>query len=255
VAPEESAELQALRKRAYGPHPDIDQDPRALARLLDLEAKSRPASRESDTQNPKPDLDHPNVNADAPVVEDSDDQPTPLSVALDALLSAARWLRGLRRSTVLIGLGACLIVFALVTALVVFQRTQTDPLQTGATQVARLQADPTYRLPAFFAGPEYNGFQGFHGLRFVTGGAAYYGPASDRECFTAFIESDGAASTSTSFSGTTYAGCGAGGFPATILISTRNESLPREFRDAFPDAEGVLLVLDQKNNEIVVFKN
>lgn len=38
LSPEESRELAALRLRAYGPHPDIDDDPAALARLEALEA-------------------------------------------------------------------------------------------------------------------------------------------------------------------------------------------------------------------------
>lgn len=38
LGPEESRELAALRRRAYGPNPDIADDPAAVSRLADLEA-------------------------------------------------------------------------------------------------------------------------------------------------------------------------------------------------------------------------
>jgi hypothetical protein len=47
--PETDRELEELRARAYGPHPDIDLDPVALARLRELEAAHRPhAERRAD---------------------------------------------------------------------------------------------------------------------------------------------------------------------------------------------------------------
>ncbi|MFB7890988.1 hypothetical protein ACFC1I_02135 [Microbacterium sp. NPDC056044] len=38
-------ELDDLRRRAYGPHPDIEDDPAALARLIELEAAQHPSPR------------------------------------------------------------------------------------------------------------------------------------------------------------------------------------------------------------------
>lgn len=48
-----AAELDALRRRAYGPHPDIQADPAALARLTELEA-ARTASRSGRDCTPAP---------------------------------------------------------------------------------------------------------------------------------------------------------------------------------------------------------
>ena len=42
---EADREFDELRARAYGPHPDIDVDPAALARLRELEAAHRPGAR------------------------------------------------------------------------------------------------------------------------------------------------------------------------------------------------------------------
>ncbi len=46
-------ELDELRRRAYGPHPDIQNDPAALARLTELEA-ARTESPRSKASTPRP---------------------------------------------------------------------------------------------------------------------------------------------------------------------------------------------------------
>ena len=40
------AELDALRRRAFGPNPDIHDDPAALARLIELEEPAQPRTGE-----------------------------------------------------------------------------------------------------------------------------------------------------------------------------------------------------------------
>jgi len=122
---DEEDELAQLRRRAYSSSADIAADPEALERLIELEARASAAEEE-----PRP-----------PVVESEDpdaaiDQETP-----DAAPERPRFVVPRpRRSTVILLAAAALVAATLATVLVVVQRTQTDPLQVGATQTSRSPA-------------------------------------------------------------------------------------------------------------------
>ncbi len=188
-----------------------------------------------------------------------DDPPAPRPVIVPALRAAVRWGRGLRRSTVIVGLTAAIVVFAIAAALILVQRVQIDPLQTGATQVARLQKDPGFAVPAYFQGDavagEVTGFTGFHGFGVVTGFGGYVSGMGEpqSQCLTVYLETDGAASTTSNFTGPLYTGCAAGTFPATVTLSNQDPNLTEEFASAFSGSEGVQFVYDQANEEVVVF--
>lgn len=257
-------ELVALRRRAYARDADIHLDPASLARLDELENARRPLVEEVSV--PEAAAERP--AAVEPVASDAgpeDPPPVPWWIAAARWLRPrvvrfGRWLRGLRRSTVLIALGAALIVATLMTVLMVVQRVQTDPLQLGAVQIARLSVDGGYEnpFPDVFgpqgSGHEIRGYQAFHGLRAITGlqGFSPYSAESDADCLVIYVESsfhvqDGG------FSGSLYSACAAGGFPPIVQLPIDYLELPAELAAAYPHARGVQFVYDSENHEVVVF--
>jgi len=151
--------------------------------------------------------------------------------------------------------GAALLAAAAIVALTLVQRVQTDPLQVGASQVARLPADSEFEAPAVFSPDrtrEMLGYRDFYGVRAVIQGPSDTG--SD-ECMTIYqpellAVSDG---------GYSYSGpqlltaCAAGAFPAAVAF-TVTEELPEPLRDAYPVGTSLQFVYDRSNDEIVIFQ-
>lgn len=237
-------ELRELRRRAYGPGSDIHADPAALERLRLLESRETPADPPPAASEPAPE-------------PEGEHEPRP---APDAAAPARRWRP--RRSTVLIALAAVLVLVAAGVVLTVVQRVQTDPLQVGATQVARLAPDPTFELPLGFAGsgePRV-GYQEFAGLRTVISvGVPPLGPsegaADSATCMTVYqpdyleVRADGYA-----YSGTLLlTACSAGAFPAEVTFTVTDQS-PDGLRDTYPLGTAFQFVYDEADQEIVVFQ-
>ena len=255
-------ELQALRRRAYGPNADIQRYPSALERLRELEGAGRPQLRPASDiglpPEPAPVVEHP-----APVdALDDPEEPrqTPAWLATSARLARAGAVRlaHLRRSTVLILLALVVLASILVVTLVVVQRVQTDPLQVGAEQVARLAVDPSFEVPEFFASPGLSdtlqGFDEFHGLQaMVSTGGGLFSRSENDECLSVSSAAVAENSSPNSFSGLLVGGSGAGGFPPIVQFTTDLPDLPDEVRAAFPDTVGLQFVYDSANNEVVVF--
>lgn len=264
-------EFVALRRRAYGRDADIHLDPVSLARLDELEnARAALADeRESaggvdaDPVGPvsvipvsvAPAEPTPEEPAATPWWVEAGQRVGPLAVRL------GRRLRRLRRSTVLIALGAALIAATLVTALIVVQRVQTDPLQVGAVQVARLAVDGGYESPfPPSLGPdgsdlEIRGYQAFHGLRATTGPSFVFAPGgrdANSACLTIYVEATLQVQNN-GYSGAFFSSCSAGDFPAMLQFSLDSPELPAELAEAYPDARGVQFVYDPVNDEVVVF--
>jgi hypothetical protein len=264
-------ELRELRRRAYGPDADIHTDHSALDRLRELEGagSERPAHIDVDANHeapasPLPARDEVPVDAeppDAPASDASVEGESPARSALRRLArltrAAARRVSRLRRSTVLIMLGLAVVAALISTALVLVQRVQVDPLQSGAKQVARLSIDPAYEAPAFF---QYGidsstvlGFAEFHGLRALVTPGGVFGHGSDSDCLVLYSSADLEGSDSTSFSGLLVGGCAAGGFPPMTQFLVDAQGLPAELTTAFPTATALQFVYDSANQEIVVF--
>lgn len=256
-------ELDELRKRAYGPDADIDQDPAALSRLRLLEDAGQ-RLRAPDAAAPEDDAASTapaptSVASDAPGEPEAQLEERGPHPLLAAARASGRWLASRRRSTLVMGAAALLIVAGLAVTLVVVQRVQTDPLQTGAVQVARLPRDSSYEVPVIFGYASTDGstgahaFKEFHGLRFVVGESRTFFGGGESRCLTVFGEAEVLDPNSQSFSGVVYSGCSAGDFPPIVQFTLDQEQLPREFRDALAGADGVQLVYDTKNDEVVVF--
>jgi len=252
VTPTDDEELRVLRKRAYGRDSDIHLDPDSLRRLRELESPDvdiefDAVDDEFDAVNERVEIIAPPPDTDPEPHEEA--RPTPRWFV---------WLLGLRRGTVLIVVGVFALAATLATALVLIERVQTDPLQVGASQVARLGADGSYEVPELFLGAgsdtSTRAYEQFLGLRFVTGGAAlWFGSAPGSTCLT--IYSASATSTATSFDGPLFGGCAAGDFPPIVQLSVDVEGLPAEIRSAFPEATGLQFVYDSEHDEVVVFSD
>ncbi|MCW2165724.1 hypothetical protein B0I12_002889 [Microbacterium hydrothermale] len=242
-------ELATLRRRAFAPGADISADPAAVQRLIELEQRARDALA-GDESRPlrggEPDSVAVDAPDDAEATEDDGEIARP-----------RRRMPRVRRSTAVLLAGAALIVATLLTALVIVQRVQTDPLQVGATQVARLAPDPSFEIPSSL----YRGITGnvkayaaFEGFRPVTYPSFRAGEDAAR-CMTVyqpdlFDESE---------DGYGYEGqfllpsCAAGLFPATFTILL-TEDTPERAATTLPADTALQFVYDEDLDEIVVFR-
>lgn len=237
---DEEAELAQLRRRAYAPNPDIASDPDALRRLIELEERAGATEVE-----PAPDEQHDSRIDEPEPQPDADPAPPRFTVPRP------------RRSTVILLGAAVLVVAILATALTLVQRVQTDPLQTGATQIARLGADPDYDFPSSLAQGvtgEVTAYAEFEGFRVLTT-PSYRDPQGTARCMTVWqpelLDATG--------SGFSYDGeyffmniCGAGVFPPAYTMLLREES-PERAQTSFPAGTALQFVYDEANDEVVVF--
>ena len=241
----EQDELQVLRERAYGPAADIHLDPRALQRLHELEGRggvlvAAPAAQADEKQ----DEFEPAAAA----------EPVPVTGEADAPRANARRAPfRMRRSTFLIMLALVALIVVSSVALLLVERVQADPLQAGASQIARLSEDPTYEIPVAFssvtaAAAGAPAYQDFYGLRTIINGT---GPDTDDQCIFVY-PSESADDPDGNFTGPAYGACAAGAFPAAVAFRV-TPGLPEQLRDAFPDGTALQFVLDHTGNEIVVF--
>lgn len=251
-------ELEELRRRAYGPDPEA-LDREALERLRQLEEAGKPP------RMPRPEVHHelPPLQPTTELVEAETPEP-PRREWLRTLGRAARWfvgrVRRIRRSTALISLSVAVVATLVITALVLVERVQTDPLGVGAEQVARLSVNSRYEIPAFYAvtaaqGGTVEGFQEFYGLTSVvtTGGFGYFSAGgNDRVCLNVYSTKD-MKPDGDSFSGLLLGGCAAGGFPAVAQFELGDQSVPAELIAAFPDSSALQFVYDSEHREVVVF--
>ncbi|MDQ1076309.1 MULTISPECIES: hypothetical protein [Microbacterium] len=243
MSTDEEAELAQLRHRAYSPSADIASDPDAVRRLVELEARAA-----ADERVPEPAPAAP----DEPVGAPEDEIP-------DAIPELSRFtLPRLRRSTVIMLGAAALVVATLATLLVVVQRVQTDPLQAGATQIARLAPDPTFEVPSSLTTGitgNVTAFEEFEGFRVISQ-PSYFDAEGAARCMTVWQPEllDRAGGGGFSYDGEFFlTTCGAGSFPANMTMLLREET-PERAQTDFPAGTALQFVYDATNNEIVVFR-
>ena len=246
-------ELRILRARVYGP--DADVDPEAIRRLHELEAARRPrVSVAGVTAAGVTVTEEPDSVAVVPISEKAT---TPVEPAEPLSREILRRVKNARRSTLLIAVSVIVFVALVIAALTVVQRVQSDPLQSGAEQVARLSVDPSFRTPDMFRGGpngdiETQGFQQFHGLRAIVTASGFFGARTDSPCMGVYPDSAIESPEANSFSGPLIGGCQMGGFPAIATFASDLDGFPEELVEAYP-GYGFQFVYDQANNEVVVF--
>ncbi|KFF58272.1 hypothetical protein JF66_19755 [Cryobacterium sp. MLB-32] len=174
------------------------------------------------------------------------------------ILAVGGRLARVRRGTVLIALGLAVVASIIAAALILVERVQTDPLQTGADQVARLSIDPSYQVPGMFVqvaaeDAAVQAYQEFYGLRAIVVAGGLFSRGAEGECLNVFLAADGENSDSNSFSGMIRGGCVAGPFPAMTQLMADEEGLPDELASAFPGSTALQFVYDKTNQEIVIY--
>lgn len=235
---DEEAELAQLRRRAYSPNPDIASDPHALRRLIELEERTVATEVPAPVEEVDDDVDEPAPDAD----------PAPPRFTLPRP----------RRSTVILLAASALVIAILATALTLVQRVQTDPLQTGATQVARLGADPDFDIPSSLAQGvtgEVTAYAEFEGFRVLTL-PSYRDPESTPRCMTVWQpELLDVAGSGFSYDGEYFfmGVCGAGVFPPVYTMLLREET-PERRQTGFPAGTALQFVYDAGTDEVVVFR-
>ncbi|AXH37452.1 hypothetical protein DVJ78_17885 (plasmid) [Humibacter sp. BT305] len=246
-------ELRVLRERAYGPASDIHYDPLALQRLQELERGT------TDGEQLEVGSGRTLERSIDPNVDGPDEADPPVSARAGWRLPAWRP----RRATVLILLGVALFLVAVVVTLTVVQRVQTDPLQVGAVQIARLSSDPSFEGPVPSNGGSEDtteAYSDFYGVRAVVAPASNVGFFStsnveaDAQCLTIYqpelltVTGEGS-----SYSGQLFmTGCSAGAFPATATFAI-TDTAPEGLANAFSPGTALQFVYDRDNNEVVVF--
>ena len=258
-------ELRGLQVRAYGPKADIRHDFPAQVRLQELEDARRQLAPRTLNEAMPPEttvdpIDASGSEEESPLVEDEQERPNHefmRRLARCARVVAGRLAR-VRRTTVLIALGVAVIASVIVAALILVERVQSDPLQTGADQVARLSLDPSYQVPVMFqqgaAGDDaVQGYQEFYGLRAVIVTGAWFSGGAEVECLNVFSATDAENSDSNSFLGPIRGGCIAGPFPAMTQLTANEEGLPDELTSAFPGSTALQFVYDKTNQKIVIY--
>jgi hypothetical protein len=256
-------ELRALRERAYRRDSDIHLDPQSLQRLRELESAAHQSENPAGQRTAEP----------APVgqtilePEPEPEIPEPreprwrvwLLAAGQKALATIRWVRGLRRSTVLIALSVLAVAASLITILTVVQRVQVDPLYDGATQIARLSPDQGYDIPPFLEsfGGELDAYTDFHGMRaFIGIGGPGWNSDPDAVCLILLSPANQNENDPNSWSGPLFSGCAAGDFPPLLQIRVDDQQqFPEDFVAAFPEGTGLQLIYDDATDEIVVYSD
>ncbi|WP_445443132.1 hypothetical protein [Clavibacter sp. km1a] len=225
------SELHALRRRAYGPDPDLDDA--ELARLRELEAGARDAARVGGAADPRTALapDGPRGRHAAPVdalrtgsadidatdtADDTEDEPprrTPPLRPRTAILWAA---------SVLVAVGATVAVSS---ALGTMTGREVGTVALDPDRAVPERWDDWYRDVATGVGE-------FHGLTVI----GLENPDGGAACVTVVAPRS-------TRGGTPVGGCAAGSFPARGVL-TVTDDMPAELRDEFPEGTALEFVLE-----------
>jgi hypothetical protein len=271
-------ELRTLRARAYGPHPDIADDPAAVRRLDELEglraaqraemmstAPATPAGAEAaqvDQWMPDelapglaaldalfpPTPGPPEHPASAELTPAPEQPEHPVSAEEPTAPQQPAGPRRYRRRTLwIVAATAAALAAGITYAVVSFAPVSAS---SGAPQISTLAPSNAIEVPMGFIGAleDSPAFE-FHGLTLFLGSGGYSAPsAQDSVCLMA-VSSDQIPATedfsadSWSVDGFIYSGCQVGVFPGTIEIPLRADA-PAELREAFPDGTALQFVLD-----------
>lgn len=245
---DDESELARLRARAYGPHADISDDPRAVARLAELEEVDRRARATRTAPAPGP---------SAPAqATDAEDLPAPGTGgepdrADDGVRARRRWSVPIRSRRAVWAWALTIAVVAAASSAVTAASLDIVPVSSsaGVPQIATLTPDVGRALPGAF-GPlssDARAYPDFYGMTaFVS--YAQFGPEGERNACIFLVPTDtldkleeGGYS-----AGFSESGCGAGVFPAAVQFVV-NSLEPAEFVARFPPGSSVQFIFDGEN--------
>ncbi|MDL9979691.1 hypothetical protein [Microbacterium candidum] len=250
VGEDETAELRALRERAYGPDADIHDDPEALARLEELEAAAAPGWAERGTSM----IAEPPQEVDAATPQPEDEQPRDdLAEILEGLSSEPastappgigvrlwRWMPVLWVASVLVAVGVAVAATA-GWAWAMFAPIARAPEGVRQFAVLTEQARPAPQKTNFFGELAIRSFGDFHGLTVFSPDISSWQPGTG-DCVFVMGTTD-FESNSDSIEGPMFNGCAAGDFPAVAQIVVTKD-LPGTIRELFAEGTGIQFVLD-----------
>ncbi|WP_282848062.1 hypothetical protein [Microbacterium oxydans] len=265
-------ELRALRARAYGPTADIEDDPAALRRLQQLEARRQPRPAAEDVVPPAPavePIDSESLRAAEPVIRTRRSRRQPedaegdtlgvLDTSVDDAEAApptaepaerlAAWFSV--RTTRILWVVA-IVAAAAMSAAVTFALVKVTPVASsaGAPQIATLDATSDVAIPAGWmgVGPSSAVFD-FYGLVIVESSGGYYNGSVGSDCLTVARadqvpdKDDFDSSNGWTYDGPMYTGCAVGAFPATVEVPF-DTNTPKELTERFPDATALQFVYE-----------
>lgn len=248
------AELRALQARAYGPRPDIDDDPAARQRLAELEdvARLRRAPATRPPHAPAPPRIPPAAPSELPPVP-----PMPAAVlvsepsrTVDGEGSDAatdRKTRGLLRG--ITWAGSLAVVATLAVALTAAFTSRTAWTGTSispaadVSHVATLTVDEGGELPEYFGGPTDDAtvYEAFFGLIPIS--AALDGADTEQLCMQVIDERAYQTGAEGSATSTWYYGCGFAPFSTNVSLPVTPDA-PAALRERFPDGTKLQFVID-----------
>lgn len=242
-------ELRLLRSRAYGPAADIHSDPQALARLAELERAHREVTRAPGPATvdpaPPPQPLSPGPRTASGASDAAPTAPAPAETPPDAPTPARRRTRPMSAPRWAAILWPVSLIAALALGAAATSAAMPLVSREGAiTQVSTLAVDPDFEWPENFLGPSdgTSGYEDFLGLTAMTTTGGQWQPEGTDACIllmaTDELDTDGS-----SFSGRIYNGCGAGAFPATVVL-TVDESMPAALQSRFPVGTALQFVFD-----------
>ncbi|MCJ1709842.1 hypothetical protein MT344_01430 [Clavibacter michiganensis subsp. phaseoli] len=216
------SELRELRRRAYGPRPDLDDA--ELDRLRELEARQRPdvVDGSSPAGHARPTAGPAEVPD--PVVGDDGD----LDAEADA--SAALPLRR-RRTTAILWAASVVVAVGATVAL-------SSGLGVGGREVGVVALDPDRAVPSRWDDwyqDAATGVGDFRGLTVI----GLVNPEDDAACVAVVAPRPAR-------SGSQAGGCAAGSFPARAVL-TVDDDMPSELRDAFTEGTALEFVLEGRS--------
>ncbi|WP_243076229.1 hypothetical protein [Microbacterium sp. SS28] len=249
------AELRELQARAYGPAGDIHDDPAALRRLEELQARiaaddARVARGGIEGPDAPPQVaqwSEPDEEADGETTDDAPGAAAEVvaeAAADEASVPRSRW-RGwvpwLWVASVLVAGGVAASWNLAGTALSLLPIGGGGP---GAERVEVILVDPDFQHWDAIADDsiEQTGFSDFYGMTPIASTGGWWGADIDETCLalarTADVESG-----SENINGPFYTGCSAGPFSATLQFIVTPD-FPDEFLERFPEGEAMKFVLD-----------
>lgn len=266
-------ELRVLRARAYGPTPDIEDDPAALRRLQQLEGRRQSKAVAEDVVPPAPVMERVDaepLSVAEPLVRTRRSRRQPEDVeddALDVLAASiddtaeaspstaepaerlAAWF-SVRTTRILWVLA--IVAAAVMSAAVTFAVVKVTPVasSSGAPQIAALDSTSNLVIPAGWmgVGPS-SAVYDFYGLVIVESAGGYYNGSVGTDCLTVARadqvpdEEDFDSSNGWTYDGPMYTGCAVGTFPATVEVPF-DSNLPRELTERFPSGTALQFVYD-----------
>lgn len=233
-----SDELRMLRARAYGPAPDIADDPAAMRRLAELEDLARV---KAPRHEPAAERGEPIAPAVPEGAETADDPAGVPAVTADAAPPADA--RALSRRVRILWIASVAATAAVAVVLTLLAVSAGSPPPGEARQVGTVEQDSSLAWPSFFGAraDDSIAYADFYGLTALRQGGGAIG-RDGMDCVAVFL-TESVRSAGDSYIGPSFFGCGTAAIPARVPVLV-DASMPEELLDRFPLGSALEFVVD-----------